>query len=119
MSIDKFFARRYNSKTYNCAHFVAEVWQELTGQDLQELLHGFLCGPTTRQVSLSDLRAVRLLERPAHRCLVAATAPAHHEAHVGVWLSGKVLHLTNHSVQYQPLDVFSLGFTRIRFFHVV
>lgn len=115
MSIDKYFGRRYNRSKYNCAHFVCEVWADLKGNQLADALREMLCPPSARRVVLSDLRAVRFLKSPEDPCVVYMTSRLN-APHVGIWIRGKVLHIVdNQGVQYQPLDVASLGFKRVRF----
>lgn len=115
MSIDKYFNRRYHVANYNCAHLVCEVWAELRGPEMAELLGGFLCRPTNRVARLSDLKRFKVLEKPEPLCVVFMQAPKA-MTHVGVWIRGKVLHiLSDKGVQYQPLEVASIGFSKIRF----
>lgn len=115
MSIDKYFGRRFNATKYNCAHFVCEVWTDLRGPEISDILRGFLCGPSERVVDMSALRAFRFLKRPESLCVVYMPARIH-VPHVGVWIDGKVLHLTaRQGVQYQPLDVASAGHKRVRY----
>ena len=112
--IDQFFTRRYSASTYNCAHFAIEVWKTLTGQDLEDRLHGLLCAPSKRKADMG-LRGVVLLTRPRSPCLVLMQRRG--LAHVAVWFKGRVLHLLEGGgVQYMPLEIASLGYTRIRFF---
>ena len=112
--MDQFFNRRYSTGSYNCAHFTIEVWKHLTGQDLNEALHGFLCAPSKRQVDLSNARRIRLLKKPEPLCLVLMQRPGF--AHVGIWRKNRVLHLVETGVQFMPIEVASLGYSKIRFF---
>lgn len=118
MSVDCYLKKRFSAANYNCAHFVAEVWEDLTGQNVRETLAGFLCRPSTRYTSPSALSRVRLLDHPCEPCIVFFQG-AHSDTHVGVWIRGKVLHLLKTSVQYVPLEVAAYGYNRIRFFNVV
>lgn len=80
-------------------------------------LRGFLCAETERKAIRKDLSAINFLPKPVSPCVVlmqrAKAAP-----HVGIYLENKVLHILEASVQYQPLDVATLGFNKIRFFVV-
>lgn len=118
MSLDRFFHRTYSTSEYNCAHFVVEVWRELTGQDVRDAMSGFLYAPRDRRVVKSRLAGVRFLERPVSPCFVymqrRGCAP-----HVGIFKDDRVIHITAESnVQFVPLDIATLGFKRVRFFHV-
>lgn len=116
MSIDRYMTRRHDPRTYNCAHFVCEVWSDLRNPEIANILRGFLCGPTKRIARKSDLYGVRLLDKPEDPCLVLMQRPRS-PPHVGVWLRGRVLHLQEKvGVQYQPIEVVSIGFKKVRFF---
>jgi hypothetical protein len=107
--------RVYNAATYNCAHFVCEVWRGETGRDIDETLHGVLLPPRARRLRLGDVhRVVEVLERPESPCLVLMRNKW--ESHIGVFLRGRVLHLLQNGVQFQPLPIATLGFNKVRFF---
>lgn len=115
MSIDKYFERKYNRKTYNCAHLVCEVWRDVTGRDISGAMRGFLNGRGEGRAILSDLRAFSRLEAPESPCLVLMQA--HRQApHVGIFIRGRVLHIQPRGVEFQPLDVVSIGYRKIGFY---
>lgn len=115
MSIDEFFKRKYDRRNYNCAHFVCEVWKATTGEDLAHKLRGFLQAPEDRRAVLSDLRSFERLQAPESPCLALmqrrGSAP-----HVGMFLRGRVLHIHEMGVEFQPIDVASRGFEKIGFY---
>lgn len=113
--IDKFFGRKHHPKTYNCAHFVCDVLAELKSPEMGELLKGFLCAKKDRKILKDDLSKITVLQKPVDLCVVLMQRPKA-STHVGIYLKGKVLHLSSQSVQYQPLDVVAFGFKRVRFF---
>lgn len=115
MSIDKFLFRKYNRKKYNCAHLVAEVWQELTGRDISRALQGFLRGQGETTAILSELRAFRRLPAPKSPCIALFTAKRL-APHVGIYIKGKVLHIQRRGVEYQPVEIASEGFRKTRFY---
>jgi hypothetical protein len=116
VSVDRYFQRRYNAKDYNCAHFVCEVWADIKGDDLTIALRGLLCPWSDRRAVIGDLRAIRMLSAPESPCVVYMHSRLR-DTHVGIFIRDRVLHLTERSgVQFQPLDVASLGFQRVRFF---
>lgn len=115
ITIDRYYGRTYHPRTYNCAHFVCDVWQDCTGQNLRETLQGFLCAPYNRRPALSRLRALRVLGAPVNPCMVLLQGQRG-DVHIGVWWSGRILHLAHRAgVQYQPLEVVRIGFRRVRF----
>jgi hypothetical protein len=112
--IDKYFGRTYHPRLYNCAHFVCDVWGDLYGPDMENALRAFLCAPSKRKAVLSDLRALRVLEQPEDPCVVLFRRPRL-PTHVGLWLGGRVLHLHERGVHYQPLEVVRMGYKTVRF----
>lgn len=115
MSIDEFFHKCYNRQSYNCAHFVCDVWMRVTGVSIDRTLEGFLHPPSARRADPALRRAFVRLGQPVSPCIVlmqrAKSAP-----HVGVYLNGRVLHIHEHGVEFQPVDVASRGFDRVRFY---
>jgi hypothetical protein len=115
MSIDAFFHKKYERNSYNCAHFVCEVWQSLTGESITQKLAGLLEAPKDRRASFDLRRQFKRLERPESPCLALmqrrGSAP-----HVGLFLRGRVLHIHETGVEFQPIDVASRGFEKIGFY---
>jgi hypothetical protein len=115
MSIDGFFHRKYNANTYNCAHFVCEVWESLTGQSLADRVEGLLRPRAERHVSFAMLRRLQRLERPISPCVVVMTRPRS-APHVGIYLDGRILHIEKEGVTYQPIEIASLGFKTMGYY---
>jgi hypothetical protein len=114
-SIDPFFFRAYNERNYNCAHFVAEVWATLFDRDITHALHTFLTPKEARSAPGAIRHAFKHLSCPQTPCVVLMTRP-HTTPHVGIYLDGKVLHITEHSVQYVPLEVAAQAFRVVKFY---
>lgn len=115
MGIDAFFHRKYNRQTYNCAHFVSEVWETVTGESIAHKMAGFLLPPSERYVSPDLRRIFRRLTRPENPCIVLLQRSGS-PAHVGVFIRGRVLHIHERGVEFQPIDVVSRGFEKIGFY---
>lgn len=114
--IDKYFNRIYNAANYNCAHLVCEYWGDRFGSDMREVLSAYLTSQDNRRSIFSVLKNIVLLDAPINPCVVLFQA-SKRATHVGVWHNGKVLHIgPKQGVQYQPLEVVRLGFSRTRFF---
>lgn len=117
MSVDKYFTRVYRPGAYNCLHFAAEVWLDITGHDLHDQLTSlmqFRLGD--RSVERGHVRDFVVLEKPEDPCLVMMQR-LRRVPHIGVWIRGSVLHLQARSgVQYMPLHVAAFGFERVRYF---
>lgn len=115
MSLDSFFDRRYNRQTYNCAHFVCDVWRSLTGRDIGTELEGFLKPPKERWTDPALRRKFRKLEKPESPCLVVMQR-LRSVPHVGVYVRGKVIHLHESGVEFLPLEVATRGFNKLGFY---
>lgn len=115
MSIDAFYKKRYNRQLYNCAHFACEVWQHLTGESIAHKLAGLLEPPKDRRVTFDLRRQFKRLEAPESPCLALmqrrGSAP-----HVGIFVRGRILHIHELGVEFQPIDVASRGFEKIGFY---
>lgn len=111
-STDKYFSRKYNINSYRCARFAVDVWMDLTGQDLSNELS---ISMHSRKAAVSNLRRFKRLETPSDPCLVFFQF---HKStpHIGVFVRGKVLHITEKGVQYQPIEVVGVGAKRVRYY---
>jgi len=119
MSIDKYLSRVHNKASYNCAHFVCEVWEDMHGKDSLSALRGFLCAQENREVVLSELKKIELLEKPVNNCIVLFQRS--NDAHVGILIDGKVLHLPEDSMaRYEDVSYIRnvRGFTKVRYINV-
>jgi hypothetical protein len=115
VSVDKYFNREYDVKKYNCAHLVCEAWKDLTGFDLVGVLGGFLSGAKDRKTILSDLRKMQPLDKVTDPCIVLMQQ-GRNAPHIGLYVRGRVLHIRKEGVEFQPLDVATMGFPRVRFY---
>ena len=115
MSIDKFLDRQYNANTYNCAHFVCEVWAHLTSKSIEEFMYGFLLPVKDRFAEPSIRRNFKRLQKPVHLCIVLMRRPKT-TPHVGIYYKNKVLQIERGGVSLLPLDVATLGFTKVSFY---
>lgn len=115
MTLDSFFGRAYHRRRYNCAHLAIEVWEYLHNRPVAAAMRGFLV-PGEVSGGLGHATGVQPLTRPCDPCFVLMRSKVR-EPHVGVFYKGKIIHLAgNHRVQYQPPDVVTMGYTRIRYF---
>ncbi len=114
MSVDKWLNKRYDPINYNCAHFACEVFKDETGFDLSTCLHGFYGGKGTKDTSIKKI--VRL-HRPVSPCITLLIPNGSKEPHIGVYLRGRVLHLSKDvGVLYQRLELVKIGFATVRFY---
>lgn len=117
MNLDKYFEKVYNESKYNCAHFVCEIWLELFKQDISFALDGALRGPRQRKLDAHTLNVFERLEAPSGPCL-ALFQLRRKAPHVGIFLDGKILHITQKGVEWNCLEVLMLSFNQVRFYSV-
>lgn len=117
MSVDKYLHLDYDKRAFNCAHFASMVWKDLTGQDIGPNLVGFTRPRAERTVNMAQLRVFTRLGAPVSPCIVLLSRPRT-EPHVGVYLRGKVLHITQAGVAFDFVEVASAGFPNVRYYNV-
>jgi hypothetical protein len=115
VSIDAFFNRTYNPNTYNCAHFVTEVWEHVTGSNIEGIMQGFLLPVKDRFAKTSLRHSFKRLKSPEHMALVLMRRPKT-TPHVGLFYNGKVLQIERTGVTYLPLKIATLGFSKVSFY---
>lgn len=114
-SIDCLLGRRYHIDNYNCAHFLADAWQHVTGDDIREHLQGWLRPVPDRQFIKSDIAWFEIIGRPESPCIVVFQGK-NKSPHVGLFYCNRVLHITESGVHFVPLDLARIGFSRVRFY---
>ncbi len=115
MSIDKYFTRRFNLGEYNCWDLVREVMLDLTGKDIGKRTPFPVTRGAIKDNFKEQEKQFKKLEQPVEPCIVLLRRPKV-TPHVGVFLKGKVLHINETGVEYQPLDIVSRGFTEIGYY---
>lgn len=111
---DDFLDRVYVRNVYDCFHFVREVWEHITGEDIQKRLH-HLMEAATRRVYPSHVKNVIRLDQPETPCLVLARKTTG-EMHIGIFWHGRIFHLQPHGAMLQPVNVALHGFCDWQFF---
>jgi hypothetical protein len=106
---------RQRRHDYNCAHYAAELWARETGQDIRHILGGFFAAKGERRVDAPAILTFRRIHTPSEPCLVLLR---HGKAtpHVGVFVRGRVQHLTHIGPIRQPLAVAQIGYRSVRFY---
>jgi hypothetical protein len=98
------FLDRLPSSNYNCFDFTREVWLALTGTDLTSKLLRLTGRFKERKGTVSGRREFERLKEPCTPCVVFMQR-RFFEPHVGIWINGRVLHLKDNGVQFQPLPI--------------
>ena len=116
MNLDKFFLKVYDKNNYNCAHFVADVWKEITGEDITWKLSGFLRPKTERTVSRELARIFTRVPYSSKELSIVLMQRAGHTPHVGILHNGRIFQLTELGAEYSERDVACRGFQRVRYY---
>lgn len=115
MSLDVFLGRPYQREDFPCARLAVDVWRHLTGRDATPVVEGFLV-PGRERSRLGIAKGVTVLARPEDPCFVLVRA-GRRDPHVGVFHRGKVIHFAqNRRVEYQPPEVMTAGYSKVRYF---
>lgn len=117
MNIDKYLDREYNESKYNCASLTCEVWKDLTGIDISNALGECCKAREDRRVSAHGLAVFQRLNGPVSPC-IALFQVQRREPHVGIWLDGKILHITRNGVEWSCLELVMINFDKVRFYNV-
>lgn len=119
MSVDQYLSRRYDRKNYHCLHFVAEVWQAETGEDVNErlevLLGAVAGGGKRHSLQRQHVRAFTRLRGPVSPCFALMERPGF-EPHVGLYIRGRILHITERGVEFFPPSLAARNFTSVKYY---
>lgn len=110
MNLDKFFNRQYDEVNYNCMHFAAEIWKELTGKDFLNLINGII----NKNLNKTNKYEFEHLTAPSSPCIVIMKRRGC-TSHVGIYFDNRVIHLTELGVECYSLEIASRGFNKLRF----
>lgn len=100
---------------YNCAHFVADAWERETGRDIRSIMTGFLAAPGLRRAPPQLREDFIRYRSPVSPCIVIFRR-VKATTHAGIFVRGKVLHLTDQGPIRQLLATASIGYTSVRFY---
>lgn len=114
-SIDPYLTRVYDEDRYNCLHLVDEAWRGVVGGDIRDRLNQLLAARAHRRPDWALKRGFRVLPGPVEPCLVVMRRPLV-QPHIGLFLRGRVLHINELGVEFQPLEVASRGYKTTRFY---
>lgn len=115
MSIDKFLDKVYDRNNYNCAHFTADVYNHITGRNIEDNLKGLLFPLKDNHASIDLRKGWKRLQSPSSPCIVLFGGK-NREPHVGVYYNGRVLHLTPTGAQYVDVELAALPFKTVRYY---
>lgn len=111
-SVDPFLDRVFVEGKYECRHHASEVWEAITGQPFDRQMLDFLEGVTIGRAVRSQYKRI---VKPSSPCIALFRNSV--VSHVGVYVRGKVLHLTERDgVQYVPVHVITTWYPIVRFY---
>ena len=110
----KVFNHTYNRQKYNCAHFVVDIYRELTGGSIEDSLNSFMCGYAGKAIP-SKLRQFKRLQNPEEACIILMPSP-NNSPHVGIYHNGGCLHITEIGVRYEELSVLGINYPVLKFY---
>lgn len=110
------FEKKYDVNQYHCVHFVIEAAKSIFQKDYSTSFIGLTSSlneaiQTSRQTIIQNRR----LKEPRQGCIVLMTSLTGNN-HVGLFYSGKVLHLNESGTQYLSLSMLKYFYTRFRFY---
>lgn len=115
MSLDVMYGKIYNENTYNCAHFTCDLWELITGYNLSNNLGSLLLPPLKRSVRGLKSKVFDKLNQPVSPCLVLFSNSIN-STHIGVFINGRVMHISKQGVRYETLYDAKIGFSKVRFY---
>lgn len=116
MSLDKFFNKKYDRKTYNCGHFACDVWEDITGESIRDKMTPIIECVDTDNMPIRAKNQFVKLQRPESPCIVLMKS-IRSELHVGVYNNGNMIHIREDSVvENLPLPVSTRFYTKVRFY---
>ena len=114
MSLDRFLGKRFHAENYNCVHFMAEVWEHLTGEKIHNLIECTLLPPKDRYLDGDIYSNFIEIEQPESPCIVLMSNLK--KFHVGVYFNNNILHLNTNGARVQSLDDLKINFNKFRYF---
>jgi hypothetical protein len=113
-SIDPLFTR-VPRPGYNCLNFAKEAWLHITGADIANRIDSLIEDVCNGKVSLASVRSFTKLHKPKSPCFVIMRRQFS-TPHAGIFIDGRILHLTCKGVQFQPLKIAMGYFTQAAYF---
>ncbi len=106
MNLDPLFFKVYNKESYRCTHFVGDVWEHLTGDNIFDLLDS----------DFALRKNFTRLQKPVAPC-IALLQQRGNNPHIGVFLGRTIIHLNRTGVENLKPSVVARGFSeKIRYY---
>ena len=116
-SIDCLLDRQHDRENYHCVHFVIEAGEYLFGYDFTDNFLG-LSNPLDRNGNPSrhTVKNSERVQAPTDGTVVLMTK-LDNGLHVGLYLDGRVLHLTEQGVRFETVRALGRMYKRIRYYN--
>lgn len=108
MTLDDLFLKKYDINKYNCSHFVIDAFKIITGCDLSSVLNW-------QKIKAMPRKSFKLETEIKDKTLLCFMSNKH-ENHIGLLYKNKILHFRSGGAEYQPVNVATRYFKRIRFY---
>ena len=102
---------------YKCIHFLADAWEEETGYDMRGIMACFMVPPRQRSADPALAKAFVRIPAPSSPCVVLMRRGAA-TPHVGLFVRGRVFHLTARGARREPLHIATFTYPKdlVRFY---
>lgn len=97
-----YFDCEYDREKYICSHFARDVWFDITGRDIGDLITAPTSALSMHRAIMAQEGDFKTLQSPQEPSLVLMRSKRQ-TPHVGVYLRSKVLHLREAGVRFEPL----------------
>lgn len=112
------YDREYHPDTYNCAHFVCDVWDEVTGTKLGDRLKSFLLPGNVRTAAMSVRHGFTRLPGPKENSLAMMNMSLLNP-HIGIYCKNRILHLGPQGVMHMDAHTLRImGIGKIHYYDV-
>ena len=121
MTLDELITKQYDKDTYNCAHFVCDVWRVWYGDQLAHTLECFLLSHYDRYADPSIRRQFKLLKNGDwfEKGDIAVLHQTKGNPHVAVFSQEGFMQITKYGVNILNWDMLQLGFHRSKVYRHV
>lgn len=116
LDLNEFLSRQYDEDKYHCVHFLCDVWEHATGDDIRPRFGKLLNEALNAKNIIAPMRmGFEKLDKPVNPCIVLFQGKKM-QPHVGMWFNRKVIHLWEEGAEYIPIKIAALGFNGFRFY---
>ena len=115
MNFGELMSKRYDAHNYHCGHFTVDAWEMVTGEDASAKLAGLLVPLDCVKVAKCTMSKCHELRAPKSPCFAVMTN-ALGDRHLGVFLDGRILHITETYPEMTKLNLATRMFKKVQFY---